>query len=283
LILIISAGIPWWAGQASGNPILGPPTKLNLYQIPPGYIEWSNAVAADNEYFVLYVPLVANNVQIMNTCYFSLPYEGIISGIFTQVNNLPYVSASNTTLLLNQLFNGSSEVGESWGSYSIKYIVVYTNVQSVYNMTALLSRLSTQDGIVKVANLTNVIVYQNNFAKPIVYANNSDTSTKIVYHDPVTYKVQANSTSPYSLILNQVYSAGWTASINGTRLTTHTEDNNGFNSWYINYTGTMTIDIYYEPQTNYLASMTASIAVLIVILLYLVLATVRNIKRTRKQ
>src|SRR5208283_28060 len=36
LILIISASIPWWTGQTSGNPISGPPLKLNLYQIPSG-------------------------------------------------------------------------------------------------------------------------------------------------------------------------------------------------------------------------------------------------------
>jgi hypothetical protein len=282
LIIVISASIPWWTGQASGNPIPGPPTKLNLYQMPSGYTEWSNAVAADNEYFVLYVPPPIGNTQITNTSYFSQLYEGVSGGVFTQVNNLPYVSASNTTLFLNELINGSSEVGESWGSYSIKYIVVYTNVQSTYNMTDLLSRLSTQSGIVKVANLTDVIVYQNNFAKPIVYANSSSTSTKITYHDPTTYKVQATSTSPYFLVLNQVYAKGWTASVNGTKLTTHIEDSNGFNSWYINYTGNMTIDVYYEPQTTYIASMIISIIVIILISLYVILATIRNVRRNKK-
>ena len=285
LIIIILAAVPWWTGQASGNPILGTPTKLNLYHIPSGYTEWSSVVPADNEYFVLYVPLPggSGDVGIMNTSYFSLPYEGVSGGIFTQVNNLPYVSASNTALLLNQLFNGSSEVGESWGLYSVKYVVVYTNVQSTYNMTDLLFRLSNQSGIVKVANLTDVIVYQDNFAKPIVYANSSSTSTKIVYLDPTTYKVQATSTSPYFLVLNQAYSSGWTASINGTKLTTHAEDSNGFNSWYINYTGNMTIDIFYEPQTTYIASVIASIGVLISVSAYIILVTMRNVKRARKQ
>jgi len=281
LIILISASIPWWTGQASGNPLPGAPTKLNLYQTPSGYTEWNNAVAADNEYFVLYVPPALGNTQIMNTSYFSQPYEGVSSGVFTQVNNLPYVSASNTTLFLNELINGSSEVGESWGSYSIKYIVVYTNVQSTYNMTDLLSRLSTQNGIVKVANLTDVIVYENIFAKPIVYSNSSSTTTEITYHDPTTYKVQANSTSPYFLVLNQAYSTGWTATVNGTKLTTHIEDSNGFNSWYINYTGNMTIDIYYEPQTAYIASMIISIIVIILISLYVILATIRNVRRNK--
>ena len=280
LILIISASIPWWTEQTSGNPIPGPPTKLNLYQIPSGYGEWSNAVAVDDEYFVLYVPL-SPNVQIMNTSYFSLPYGGVSSSIFTGINNLPYVSVSNTTLLLNELCDGNSEVAERWGSFSIKYIVVYTNVQSTYNMSALLSRLSTQSGIVEVANLPSVVVYRNEYAKPVVYADSSNATTQITYHDPTSYKVIANSTSPYFLVLNQAYSAGWTASVNGTKLTTHIEDSNGFNSWYINYTGTMTIDVYYEPQTTYIASMTVSIVVLISVSLYVILATVRKVRRNQ--
>jgi hypothetical protein len=283
LIVVVSASIPWWTGQASGNPIAGPPVKLNLYQTPSGYTEWSNAVTADDEYFVLYIPLAggSGNVQLVNTNYFSQPYEGVNGAVFTQVNSLPYVSASNTTLFLNQLINGGSGVGEQWGTCSIKYIVVYTNVQSTYNMTDLLSRLSTQSGIVKIANLTDVIVYQNNFAKPIVYSNSSSTSTKITYHDPTTYKVQATSTSPYFLVLNQVYSSGWIALVNGTKLTTHFEDSNGFNSWYVNYTGNMTIDIYYEPQTTYIASIIISIIVIILISFYVILATIRNTRRKK--
>lgn len=283
LILIISAAIPWWTGQASGNPIPGPPVKLNMYQIPSGYREWSNVVAADDEYFVLYVPL-SPNPQIMNTSYFSLPFEGVNGGVFTQINNLPYVSFSNTTLLLNDLVKGDSQVGEIWGSYSIKYIVVYTNVQSAYNMTDLINRLSKQSGIVKVASLPDVVVYKNEYAKPVIYTNSPNATTQITYNDPSSYKVLANSTSPYLLVLNQVFASGWIASVNGTALPNeaHLKDDNGFNSWYINYTGTMTIDIYYEPQTIYFMSTIVSTIVLVVIVLYLVLATVKDVRRAHR-
>ena len=281
LSIIILAAIPWWTGQTSGNPISGPPTKLNLYEIPSSYTDWSKIVQADNGYFVLYVPLPngSGNVGIMNTSYFSLPYEGVVSGIFSQVNNLPYISPSNGTSLLNQLINGNSEVGESWGSYSIKYVVVYTNVLSEYNVTDVLYRLSNQTGIVQVAKLPDVVVFQNNFAKPIVYASNQTTSIKINYQDPTTYKIQASSASPYFLVLNQIYSSGWTASVNGTKLTTHSENGDGFNTWYINYTGNMIIEIYYTPQTTYIVSLLVSIIVLISTSLYIILVTLRNIKR----
>ncbi len=254
--------------------------KLNLYSIPNGYKAWSNVVKADDDYFVLYVPF--GNDQIMNTSYFSQPYEGVNDAIFVLINNLPYISISNTTLLLNELVNGDSQVGESWGSLSIKYIVVYTNVLSPYNMTELLNLLSRQNGIVEVANMTDVVVYQNEWAKPIVYANSLNATTEITYHDPTTYKVQANSTSPYFLVLNQIYSTGWTASVNGTKLTTHIEDSNDFNSWYINYTGNMTIDIYYEPQTTYIASIIISIIVIMLITLYLILTTAIKVRQNKK-
>jgi|GEM_PF-1659657 hypothetical protein len=283
LILVISASIPWWTGQTSGTPIFGPALKLNLYQIPSGYTEWSNVVAGDNEHFVLCLP-GGESAPIGNTGYFSQsygPYGQVNDVIYSEVNNLPCVSASNSSWLLNELLDGNSQVGEIWGSFSIKYIVVYTNVGAPYNVTDILSRLSSQSGIVQVASFPDVVVYQDEYAKPVVYADSSNATVEITYHDPTMYKVQANSTSPYFLVLNQFYATGWTASVNGTKLATHIEDSNGFNSWYINYTGNMTIDIYYEPQTTYIAALTVSIVVVLSVSLYLILATVRKVRRNQ--
>jgi uncharacterized membrane protein len=56
----------------------------------------------------------------------------------------------------------------------------------------------------------------------------------------------------------------------------HFKDANGFNSWQIDSAGTMTIDIYYEPQTIYLISTIISVITLIVIFLYLFLAVIRK-------
>jgi hypothetical protein len=282
LILIISSSIPWWTGQTSGTPIDGPPTKLNLYQMPSDYKNWNNLVVADNDYFVLYVPM-SSSAQIINSSYFSLPYEGV-NGIFTNINNLPYVKESDANLFLNELFTENSQVAEHWGSYSIKYVVVYTNIQSSYNMDNILNRLSSQNGLKEVVRLPNVIVYENLYAKPVVYAEDSGTTTKITYHDPTTYEVLANSTSPYLLVLNQAFSNNWVASVNGTILpsSVHFQNDDGFNGWYINYTGAMNIKIYYAPQTIYLASTLVSVSTIIVIVLYLIVVTVRDVRRSRK-
>jgi hypothetical protein len=280
LILVISASLPWWTGQTSGKPIFGPALKLNLYQIPSGYLEWSNVVGGDNEHFVLCLP-GGGSAPIGNTSYFSQtygPYGQVNGVIYYGINNLPYVSSSNGSLLLNELLESNSQVGKIWGSFSIKYVVVYTNVGAPYNVTEILNRLSTQLGIIKVASFPDVVVYQDLYAEPVVYADSSNATVEITYHDPTSYKVLVNSTSPYFLVLNQAYSTGWTASVNGTKLPAHIKDSNGFNSWYINYTGNMAINIYYEPQTTYIVSMTVSIVMLLSISLYVILATVRKIR-----
>ena len=279
LVLIILSNIPWWTGQASGTPIPGAPTKLNLYQMPSDYTEWNSKIAAGNQYFVLYMPFTSQHAQIVNNTDF---YLFGVNGVFTEVNNLPYVSVSNSTLFLSELFNGTSQVAESWGSYSIKYVVVYTNVYSLYNMDDILNRLSSQNGLTEIVKLPTVVVYENQYAKPIVYATNSETTTEITYQDPTTYNVIANSTIPYMIILNQVYSNGWVASVNGTMLpnTAHIQNDDGFNGWYINETGTMNIKIYYSPQTVYFASTLVSISVIIAIALYLVITTIRDVRRS---
>jgi hypothetical protein len=279
LIVIVSAGAPWWAGQASGTPYYGPPTKLNLYSIPPDYTAWSNHVKADDAYFVLYVPFNVNSI-ITDNENFGLPYQGVNGAIFV-LNDFPHVSVFNTTLLLNKLEEGNSpnsslQVGETWGSYSIKYIVVYTNVEGSDNITQLLSR---QSGIIEVVSLEDVVVYEDIYAKPVVYTNSSNASTEILSQDPTMYKIQANSSSPYTIMLNQAYSAGWRASVNGTKLTTHFETDIGFNGWYVNYTGNMKVDIYYEPQTTYVISTIISVITIVSILTYLVIATVLKYRR----
>jgi hypothetical protein len=280
--IILTASLPWWTGQTSGTPINGPPTKLNLYSVPSEYKEWVDAVKPDSEYFVMYVPL-ADNIQISNSQYFSLPYEGVNGVIFSQVNDLPFISISNTTTFLKQLINGTSDIGTIWGVYSIKYIVVYTNTLSNYNITDLVNRLSNQNGITQAASFPNVIVFQNNYAKPIVYSNTQYTTTQITYHDPTIYKITVNSSTTYNLTFNQVYSDGWVASVNGTKLSgsQHFKDKNGFNGWNINSTGTMVVNLYYEPQTTYLISTLVSFSVIVVIVLSIVILTIKK-KKLRK-
>jgi hypothetical protein len=293
LALIVMAGLPWWSGDASGNPTQGPATKLNLYQMPAGYTTWNNAVDADSQHLVLYLPYLSGavgNLQINNTAYFSGSYEGVTSGIFYGVNNLPYVSISNTSLIMSGLFNGSSQVAEKWASSSIKYVVVYTNLVAPYRMSDLLGNLSVQSGLVKVASLPGVVVYEDEYAKPLVYADSANVTTQILSQDPTSYTVQAKCSSPFLLTLDQAYSNGWQASVNGTAVPTsdHVSVNNSLgvavNGWHIGECGTLGIDIYFKPQTAYIASLLFSIGTFFALVVCLVVIEVRDAsaRRSRK-
>ncbi len=279
LILVILAGFPWWSGQASGDPIRGSPTKLNLYSMPSGYTDWNSAVKADDSYFVLYVPL-RTNVKMLDQDYFSEPYEGINMGVFSEVNDLPRILSSNTILLLDELVRSNPSVAEKWGSYSIKYVVVYLNVNSTYNIDNLLGHLYEQDGLREVAILPGVVVFENEYAKPVVYADSLNAEVEIIYHDPALYKLKVNSTGQFTLVFNQVYSIGWRAWANGVVLpdSAHFNDTNGFNCWNITASGTLNVDLYYEPQTIYLIGEIVSVAVIIAIVTYLVVAWVKKFR-----
>jgi len=290
LVSVIMGGIPWWTGQTSGNQLAGPPTKLNLYQIPPGYFEWSNHVITDNEHFVLYLPYLSGgtgNVQIANTTYFSGTYQGVNSAIYFRINDLPYVSVSNTSLIMKDVLNGSAQLAERWGSSGIKYIVVYTNLIAPYKMSDLLKTLSMQRGLVKVVALPHVVVYQDEYAKPLVTADNA--VTRITYHDPTSYLVQATCTTPFLLTLDQTFSDEWQALVNGSVVPPrdHLSISNSLgvpvNGWQIRQCGHLEINLYYTPQAGYIASLTTSIGGLLAIVAFVVLAQVRDTLSSSKR
>ncbi|MDR0373380.1 MAG: hypothetical protein LBI79_07495 [Nitrososphaerota archaeon] len=284
LFLIISAGTPWWIQQISGEPIRGVPHKLNLYEIPPAIKTWHENLGGDPLYFVLYLPM-ARDVQLVNSAYFSEEHEGVNGGIFTLVNTLPYVSLPNATLFLDELM-GSSEIGEHWGSLSIRYIVVYTNVYNAYNTTDIVDRLSGQSGIVQVINSPDIIVFENTFVKPVVYAKEaSDVSVQIVYQDPTMFKVQVQANASFTLVFNQAFSNNWCAWVNGSLLSkiNHFKDANGFNAWRVDSAGVMSIDLYYEPQTIYLISEIIASCSLSVILIYIAVVYAKEFRVNLKK
>ena len=282
LLIIVAASIPWWSLQASGTPIQGPATKLNLYSLPSGITTWQNSVDANTDYFVLYVPFQANP-QIANTTYFSQTYEGVSTGIFTEVNNLPYISSTVTPQLIDNLTSGES-VGKSWGLLSIRYIVIYKNIISNYNITDLTYRLSNQTGFTNVLSLPDISVFEDNFAEPVVHTDNSDAVLQIIYHNPTSYVVRANSSSPYNITLNQAYSEDWSASVNNKKspISSHFEDINGLNSWTIDSMGVTTINIYYTPQASYVLSTIISEVTIVIIVLSICFLTIKkNNKKSR--
>jgi hypothetical protein len=139
--------------------------------------------------------------------------------------------------------------------------------------------------MVEIVNLPDIIVFKNENAEPVVYSESSNAKVEITYHNPTSYKITANSTSPYLLTLNQLYSSGWTASVNGVTLSPseHINDTNGFNGWYINQTGNMSISIYYQPQTTYLIAFLISSGVIVAMASCIVIITVLKRKQSMRQ
>jgi len=282
LILLVLTAIPWWSGQTSGAPLSGVESKLNLYKVPEGYKDWSSSPAVENstneEYFVLYVPIplpTSSDVFISNTSYFSTGYAGVSVAIFTESNNLPYISITNDSVFVNDLINSSfTNSAVLLGSYSIKYIVVYTNVQGSLNTSQFMNRLSEITGITQVEKLPDVVVYRDNYAKPVIYSNSSGVSTKINYQDPTDYQVSANSAtnSSYLLVFNQEFSVDWIASVNGKPIPQedHIDLDSGLNGWYINQTGAVTLDIRYALQTQYWWSLIISASLIVCTSIFLI-------------
>jgi hypothetical protein len=194
---------------------------------------------------------------------------GVNSMIFTQVSNLPFVPIFESSIFRSELYGNYPNLAEEWGSYSVKYIVVYASVAGSSDVT---SRLSSLNGIVQVASLTDVLVYQDQYAKPVAHSNDSSlAATQITYNDPTNYRVLTTASAPFLLILNQIYSDEWVASVNGVSLpiSDHVKLSNNVNGWNINRTGTFTINLHYASQTIYTASMIVSSGTIIGILVYL--------------
>jgi hypothetical protein len=153
--------------------------------------------------------------------------------------------------MANALLAGN-QTAQLLGAESVEFIVVYTNFLSSYNTTSLLTELSNLHGLNIAAKLTDMVIYYNQYSRPIIYANTSAVRTTITYHDPVLYVVHSEAVLPYTLVFNQAYSRGWILSINGTRVSADEHvDLNGINEWNISVTGNVIIRIYYQPQSLY--------------------------------
>ena len=187
-------------------------------------------------------------------------------------------------------FDGNySKLGEIWGAMSIKYIVVLTNTTSSnFNSASangLIYGLYNVTGVMEVSQGPGVIVFENHYAKPVVYSNNTNANIDIVSRSPASYKVDVNSSSPFNLILNQNYDKEWIASINGKPIlnSEHFKSDDSFNVWQINSTGHFTIELYYRPQTNYLIGVIISMLTFYGASVYLIAITGKSLIKRRKR
>jgi hypothetical protein len=258
LLIIIFSGFSWWAGEVYGKPNSGFPDKLDLYKAPEGWMVWANQINASNKYFVLYDPYIFDS-SIVNSTTFDF---GLNPTMYSGTNALPYVSNAQIYSLVSSNEKNLSVV---LGELGIKYIVVYTNIKPPftpinYNYTVpqnIIENMSSQNGFVEALKMPGIVVFEDLYAKPIVYSNS--THLNIEYMSPTTYIVKTNSSSPFLIVLNQEFSEGWVTYINGKEVLPeyHYQLKTAvsglyFNGWYINSTGTFTIKIFYAYQVTYI-------------------------------
>jgi len=298
LLVVVSAGLPWFSLQVSGNPsanalaknmfpswiaLPGPITKLNLAQVPSGYYSWQKAVKAQPEYFVLYWPPLNPGVgHIRFNCdpLFNGSFKGvcILDGPVNVFNGLPSVISPFPAPLSNVIGNltagQQADYAQILGNLGIKYIVIYenTSVSSGQNWSTLYSALKGQPGFVKV-NVPGVIVFVNTQAKPILHAEGDDANVSDVRINYDVFSADVSAKGPFLLVLDQAYDPSFRLNVNGSEIpaSAHVKVDRYFNGWSLNGTGTYHVLITYAGDTDFLALQLAYVAFMISILVYLLM------------
>jgi len=133
-------------------------------------------------------------------------------------------------------------------------------------------------------NQTLLFFSSQNTGKPHLNSSPFPEGTVILSYtkvSPVKYLIEANSTSPFYLVISQSYDDGWIASVNGQVLpsTCHQVANGYANSWYVNQTGALSISVWYAPQIYFYLGVTISVFTIIAITVFALSVNVRKILR----
>jgi hypothetical protein len=297
--VVVSAGLPWFDLQASGNPspnalardafgswsiaMPGPVTKLNLAQVPSGYYSWQKAVKAQPEYFVLYWPPLnpgVGHIRLDNNPLFNGVFKGvcILAGPVNVFNGLPSVISPFPAPLSNAIGNltagRQADYAQILGNLGIKYIVIYenTSVSSGQNWSTLYRALNGQPGFIKV-NVPGVIVFVDTQAKPILHAEGGNANVSNVRINYDAFSADVNAKGPFLLVLDQAYDPGFRLYVNGSEVpaSAHVRVDGYFNGWALNGTGTYHVLITYAGDADFLALQLVYAAFIFSILVYLLM------------
>jgi len=239
--LVFFAGAPWFTGQLYAPQHGGPPSRLYLYPVPSSYLDWYRGLSPGTVVYYQGGPYALMSYR--NATY---PVNG---AIFYLTSGMPAASPQVSSVLDYLILSGGN-ASKILGQIGAKYFVIYTNVFSVYNTSRMMEILDRTRGISLAYNGQYVKAYMVDNPRPIVNAT-------IISSSPVSYTVIA---SGRSIVLLQAYSSGWAATMNGRKLDHEVFYADGFpvNMWLLNGSGV--VKIYYEPQTEYMYYVAASIA-----------------------
>jgi hypothetical protein len=110
----------------------------------------------------------------------------------------------------------------------------------------------------------SILSPEESFTKTILTEPAIDVNQK----SPVEYQVKVSSKTPFFLVLNQAYNAGWKASIGDQQLT-HLKANFYANSYYVPATGNFTVSLVYSGQEYFEIGGAVSFSAIVFSLLYI--------------
>jgi hypothetical protein len=205
----------------------------------------------------------------------------ILNQIKNNLNHYPYVYLEksfgeldlykvNETIFLQQIYASQNP------------ILVNGSVENIVNATApgnfvyfssdQLDLFQTQF----IERYNNTIIVNDKIVPTFL----SDDSPIINFQqiNPTEYAVHINSSDPFFLVFSQSFNNGWVAAINGQQIPDqyHFTANGYANGWYINKTGTYTINLEFTPQNLFYAGTAISITTLIVCTIYISRNKIKN-------
>lgn len=149
-----------------------------------------------------------------------------------------------------------------------------------------LYKLSIYTGSKLIPHLDDMVIYslRNNESfvsvADFLYSD-STNNVEVSYNrlNPTQYIVNVTTSAPFYLVFSDSYDKGWIASINGETIPNayHFTANGYANGWYLNKTGTYSVNLQFAPQNYLYAGAAISILSLIIIILYLSRGTLKQV------
>jgi hypothetical protein len=222
------------------------------------YLENSNS----NGFYVLALPFQGYVTYNWHPCDTYL----IASPVLLHFVPLPCVAAPVHPLLVTieeNLRHGTPKIAaKMMANLSIKYVVVSKDLRTNYARdVAYLHYIHSlnlhPDIFVLRMNTTEFSLYELQDPPPIpIVFTTKDISIPTPEVNLVTfnivspreYVINANSTAPFYIILNQKYDSNWVAYCDGKQVNTHLRYQGYANAWYVNKTGKITLKLCYLSQ-----------------------------------
>lgn len=275
LLLIMINGWP----LTSGANFKSPPAAFGHYghEIPQAYYdanEWLSKNNAGNAY-VLWVPL--------EEMYSSLDWQGEVyfGGLPTFVFDIPLIFSETYPDPVQTVYNAlaSGDFAQTAGEHSVRFIILDRSSRKLTPLT--IQDLTDSPAVKRVATFGHIEIFEiePNKVRPKAHTIGR-APVEFSEINPTLYNVRVDAATPFWLVLNTAYNEGWGAYLEdgawqqlsiflGQSGVKEHINYHGFNAWYIEQTGDVSVTLQYYPQLTYYASIMVSGVTIMIIVVYL--------------